>query len=315
MIQVSVIIPNYDHANFLKQRIESVLSQTFTDYELILLDDCSTDHSKEILREYIDHPKVSHLVFNDANSGSPFKQWMKGIALAKGNWIWIAESDDNAEPDFLQTAFDTINNDPGTGLFYSDSKIVSAMNSFKRFSDWKNSFYKTAHWSENYNANGIDEINNYLQFTNIINNSSAAIFKKEDLSAIAPKLEEFTYYGDWYLFISLGARYNISYCHLPLSHYNEHGNSQLNRPVDPVKQRKDYFMLLDLLYNLPGIKDKQQLLNFFALQYLNFGWLAERNIGKRSYTEWKNINEALAKKVMTRIRWQKLTGKKPKPIY
>ncbi|NOT52689.1 MAG: glycosyltransferase family 2 protein [Chitinophagaceae bacterium] len=314
-MQVSVIIPNYNHAAFLKQRIGSVLAQTYTNFELILLDDCSDDHSKEILLQYSDHPKVTHLVFNEVNSGSPFKQWIKGISLAKGNWIWIAESDDNAEPGFLETAMATVNNNPDTGLFYTDSHIISNTNSFKRFSDWKNNFYKTDRWSGNYHAKGIDETNSYLQFTNIINNASAAVFKKENLAEIAPRLRDFTYYGDWYLFLSLAARNTISYCHLPLSHYNEHSNSQLNRPIDPVLQRKDYFMLLDLLYNMPGIKDKQQLINFFALQYLNYGFKSQKEIGKRSYKEWKAINEPLAKKVMNRIWYQKLTGKKPKPIY
>lgn len=282
---------------------------------MILLDDCSTDHSKEILREYSDHPQVTHLVFNEVNSGSPFSQWIKGISLARGSWIWIAESDDNAEPGFLETALATVKNNPDTGLFYSDSSIISATNSFKKFSDWKNNFYKTDRWSGNYHAKGIDEINNYLQFTNTINNTSAAVFKKENLAEIAPRLQEFTYYGDWYLFLCLAAHYTISYCHLPLSHYTEHSNSQLNRPIDPVKQRKDYFLLLDLLYSLSGIKDKQELVNYFSLQYLGYGLIKQSDVGKRSYKEWKAINEPLAKKVMRRILYQKLTGKKPKPIY
>lgn len=313
MTEVSVIIPNYNHAPFLQQRIDSVLAQTYNNFELILLDDCSTDHSREILSRYSDHPKVSHLIFNDANSGSPFKQWAKGIALAKGNWIWIAESDDSAEPGFLERVLAMAG--PDAGLAYSDSDIFPEKKTFKRFSEWKNNFYKTYHWSNNYRANGMDEINSYLRSTNTINNSSAAILKKEELLANAPRLEEFTYYGDWYLFLTVAARYDIAYVSEVLSHYNEHPNSQLNRPIDPVKQRKDHFMLLDFLYQLPGLKNKNELLSFFSLQYLNYGFLEEKNTGKLCYDEWKAINEPLAKKVKRRIWFQKLTGKKPKPIY
>ena len=57
MIQISVIIPNYNHAVFLKERIESVLNQTYTNFELIILDDCSTDNSRDIIEFYRQHHK------------------------------------------------------------------------------------------------------------------------------------------------------------------------------------------------------------------------------------------------------------------
>ena len=88
--KVSIIVPNYNYERYLKERINSILNQTYTDYELILLDDASTDNSAELLAKYKNHPKVSHVIINKENSGSPFKQWMKGILLAKGEWIWIA---------------------------------------------------------------------------------------------------------------------------------------------------------------------------------------------------------------------------------
>ena len=102
MQTVSILIPNYNHALFLQQRIESVLNQTYQDFELIILDDCSTDHSKTIIESYRNHPKVSQIIYNQQNSGSVFKQWRKGIELAIGEYIWIAESDDYAAVDFLQ---------------------------------------------------------------------------------------------------------------------------------------------------------------------------------------------------------------------
>ena len=98
---ISVIIPNYNHGAFLQQRIESVLNQTFQDFELIILDDCSTDNSKAIIETYRYHPKVSTIEYNLENTGSTFLQWKKGIELAKGEWIWIAESDDWCETTLL----------------------------------------------------------------------------------------------------------------------------------------------------------------------------------------------------------------------
>lgn len=68
--KVSVIVPNYNHAPFLKDRLDSIFRQEFEDYEVILLDDCSTDGSREIIESYRDHEKVSHVVLNERNSGS-----------------------------------------------------------------------------------------------------------------------------------------------------------------------------------------------------------------------------------------------------
>ena len=93
-IEVSIIIPNYNYARFLQQRIESVLAQTYTDYEIILLDDASTDDSVSILNHYKTNSRVAHLEINSVNTGSPFIQWQKGISLSRGKYIWIAESDD-----------------------------------------------------------------------------------------------------------------------------------------------------------------------------------------------------------------------------
>src|SRR5260370_14145431 len=102
MPTVSVVVPNYNHARFLRQRVDSILAQTFQDFELILLDDWSTDESRSILREYVSDPRV-RTEFNEVNSGSTFKQWNKGVRLARGKYVWLAESDDSAATRFLQS--------------------------------------------------------------------------------------------------------------------------------------------------------------------------------------------------------------------
>src|SRR5215469_17881071 len=99
--RVSVVVPNYNHAQFLPKRIDSILGQSFQDFEVILLDDCSTDDSRSILSQYSAPPRV-RLEFNQTNSGSPFKQWNKGVRLANGKYIWIAESDDYADERLLE---------------------------------------------------------------------------------------------------------------------------------------------------------------------------------------------------------------------
>ena len=90
--KVSVIMPNYNHAPFLRERMDSILSQDYSEYEVIVLDDASTDGSRAILNEYAGHPRVKLLLTSDTNSSNTFVQWQRGMAHADGDYIWIAET-------------------------------------------------------------------------------------------------------------------------------------------------------------------------------------------------------------------------------
>lgn len=68
---VSVIVPNYNHARFLPERLNSVFQQDFDNYEVILLDDKSTDNSADVLASYASHPRVSHLILTKAILAAP----------------------------------------------------------------------------------------------------------------------------------------------------------------------------------------------------------------------------------------------------
>lgn len=121
---VSVVVPNYNYARYLDARLTSILNQTFQDFELILLDDASTDNSLEILDKYKNNLHVSHLVVNEQNTGSPFKQWMKGILLAKGEWVWIAEADDLCESTFLETCVEQVQKYSNISVCMTASKYI-----------------------------------------------------------------------------------------------------------------------------------------------------------------------------------------------
>ena len=118
---VSVIIPNYNHARYLDERIQSVLNQTYQNFEVIILDDKSKDNSVEVINKYRDNPHVSHVIINEENSGSTFKQWHKGFELAKGELIWIAESDDKCKKEFLETLLRFFEQEPQCVLAYTRS--------------------------------------------------------------------------------------------------------------------------------------------------------------------------------------------------
>ncbi|TXN72117.1 glycosyltransferase family 2 protein, partial [Methylobacterium sp. WL8] len=100
--KVSIIVPNFNHAPYLNERLKSIYDQTYKNFEVILLDDCSYDESAKILTKFANtHKNNTRLFINKKNSGGVFNQWKKGFSLAIGELIWIAESDDYCSSDFL----------------------------------------------------------------------------------------------------------------------------------------------------------------------------------------------------------------------
>lgn len=185
---VSVIIPNYNHAPYLKLRIDSVLNQSYSDFEVILLDDKSTDNSIDILNEYKEHPKVSHILLNKQNSGTTFKQWQKGISLAKGEYIWIAESDDYADETFLEKVITSINKHQAV-LGCALSQIINENGHIIRpRSEIMDKEY--------YPQKGF--LNNYLLTGNVIYNASTVVFRKDAINlTIWDEVTKLKYCGDW----------------------------------------------------------------------------------------------------------------------
>lgn len=174
---VSVIIPNYNHESFLKKRIDSVLNQTFQNFELIILDDCSTDNSRDIIELYRGKARISNIVYNEINSGSPFKQWEKGIQMALGKYIWIAESDDYCDEAFLESALKALQNN-NHAIHYCQSYNVDENDNIVNDNFWWTENITSINWCQPFYMDGKDFINKALQFKCVIPNASAVVFKK-----------------------------------------------------------------------------------------------------------------------------------------
>ena len=212
---VSVIIPNYNHSKFLNIRIESVLNQTYKNFEIIILDDKSSDNSKEIIKRYEKNEHISNIVFNNQNSGSTFKQWQKGFELAKGEYIWIAESDDTCEKELLDTLIAEFEQDHNCVAAFCKSIKINTEGEIIGEEGLNHSFH----------INGIDFIKKYLSRQNYIANASSAIFKKNVLSKIDKNYTEFHGCGDWIFWIEISACGYVSYNNTPLNFFRIHNNN------------------------------------------------------------------------------------------
>ncbi len=213
MPEVSVIIPNYNHADYLIQRIESILQQTYQDFELIILDDLSTDSSLDVIELYRQHPRVSHIVFNEINSGSTFNQWEKGIELASGKYIWIAESDDWCEPDLLQTLTDGLKNNPECVLGYAQTYVINGFNDIQKVS---------VHHKLTDCINGKNYIRNYLAESCTIWNASMMLFKKDSYLKVSKAFKSFKMCGDWLFYIEMAVQGDVFVSGRVLNYFRNH---------------------------------------------------------------------------------------------
>ena len=188
---VSVIVPNYNHARYLDKRMETILGQTYPNFEVIILDDCSTDNSIEVIARYKDNPHLKQVVVSDTNSGSPFKQWDKGIHLATGDLIWIAESDDYCELNFLEELVKAYTEKPN---------VVVAFCQYVLFSD-DYTLAPKEHKTRYYN--GRKYICNRLLRYNEIQNASGVIFSHEAYSHISQDYLTYKSAGDLHFWCEL----------------------------------------------------------------------------------------------------------------
>jgi len=218
---VSVIIPNYNHAFYLKQRIDSILGQTYQDFEIIILDDCSTDKSRDILEQYSSHSKVSQVIYNDNNSGTTFKQWQKGIELAQGEWIWIAESDDYCEPSFLETLLNEIGNKEEVVLSYCQSIMFTNDKQIHTKTNWPELSSEMA---------GKDWVVSEMLGTCNLINASMAIFKKAAIKNLDWSLTNFKLCGDWFFWTQIASKGHVLVSGKYLNYFRKHIKSASNTP-------------------------------------------------------------------------------------
>jgi glycosyltransferase involved in cell wall biosynthesis len=212
MPKVSVVVPNYNHEPFLRRRLDSIYGQTYKNIEVLLLDDMSSDGSRKVMNEYlVAYPEITRTIYNESNSGSPFRQWAKGMREASGELVWIAESDDFCDERFLEILVRSFD-DEAVLLAYGDSIFVDKDESplagnFKAYladldcaEKWTQSYVNTAHI----------EVQEALGIKNTIPNASSVLFRRP---SELPLLEDDQWLsmrvaGDWvfYLHVILGGK-------------------------------------------------------------------------------------------------------------
>lgn len=252
--KVSVVVPNYNYEKYISKRIDSILRQTYPIYELIILDDCSTDDSAEVIERKIEDIKVKYpelkvrFVKNEKNSGKAMRQWKKGFELAEGDYVWIAEVDDLSSRNFLAEVMKGFD-DPKVVISYAESAIINSFGlmiipNFR----WSRDKEKTGHYERSYISDGNKEIEEIMAIRCTIPNVSGAVFKNDKkFLKYFDKATEFSQAGDWYFYAKVLENGKIAYNRKSLNKFRVHSSSKTSRSkkdrthFDEVVLMHEYF--------------------------------------------------------------------------
>lgn len=234
--QITAIIPNYNYAEFLPERVKTIADQTFPIHELLILDDCSKDNSAEVaeilIQKYKNHfPGGIRFIPNERNAGV-FRQWYKGVSLAQGELIWIAEADDMCR-NTMQAKLVHAFRDPDVKLAYAQSALID-----KNGEVYSETYLQYTHniskykWRTDYLWDAKTEIETALAVKNTIPNASGTLIRKTAFSQIPEKLFTYKIIGDWFAYLHIIKDGKIAFCAESLNLYRQHPGSVVAKNPD-----------------------------------------------------------------------------------
>jgi O-antigen biosynthesis protein len=228
--RVSVVVPNYNYARYLAERLATITAQTYPIYELLVLDDASTDNSVQVASNELAGCSIDYrLVANQTNSGSVFRQWRRGVDLAGGDLVWIAEADDLADPDFLELTVPAFNS-PSVVLSYCQSRQMATDGTTlcEHYLDYTADISREK-WCKAYVENGVHEIREAMSVKNTIPNVSAVVFRRavlaQALDESAEQLATLRVAGDWLVYVAVLARGDVAFTPRTMNSHRRHQGS------------------------------------------------------------------------------------------
>jgi glycosyltransferase involved in cell wall biosynthesis len=221
--EVSVVLPNYNYEDYLPERLDSITAQEFQDFEIILLDDASPDNSAKLLTDFAATRPGTQVKLNTENSGSPFKQWMLGMDMAKSDIIWLAEADDYCEPDLLTTLLPMFD-DRNMRMASCMSVPVRADGSV--IGDYRPIYLDRiapGRFDNDYIVTDNEEANHGLGIANTIPNASGVMFRRFDAEPeFIEKVTNMRLCGDWFFYTRAMKGGLVGFSTAPLNYHRRH---------------------------------------------------------------------------------------------
>ncbi len=226
---ISICVPSYNHQKFVKEAVESVLNQTYSNFELIIIDDCSVDNSINIIKSY-DDPRIKFYQ-NEDNMGG-YRTLNKAARLAKGDLVAILHTDDKYDHHFLEEIVKAYNKYPDSKVFvtavYNQDDVLRHITPIYPF-----------------NSEGIitrKEAMTRLTYDNNIGNGVNLVIHKDALCEKDLYNQKYTIVGDLDLFMRLAENYDFVYINKLLTYYRMHDSNLTHKVfLEMVKQSHEVY--------------------------------------------------------------------------
>lgn len=236
---VSIAIGTYNGERFLREQLDSVLSQTYKHLEIIICDDRSNDDTCNILREYACKDSRIKLFYNTENLGL-VKNFDKAISLCSGEYIALCDQDDIWDPNKIAVLLDNIGD---ALLIHSDATLINA---------------EGAIFSTSYTSYSQKKLYSNFKYYALGNNNvtgCTALFRSELRPYILPIPKQTTVH-DWWIALIASNHGKIHYCSQPLINYRQHDSNligaaspEIDKIINPIESRSfAYQKLLSVLF-------------------------------------------------------------------
>lgn len=257
---VTVIAPNFNKAPYLHARLDSIYKQTYRNFEVVILDDNSSDNSKSVIDKFSKRDKTSCVLYNENNSGNVFRQWRKGIEQAQGDIIWIAECDDYCDIRFLERLVPSLTSSFNVGVAYAQSNYVDQDGKiFGSHIESLRGLDKNL-WLNDFLMDGPEFVRRFLRRMNCLPNASGIIFKKDLVSLI--DWDEVTSYGvcgDWWIWAKFLMNANVTFCSEPLNYFRFDTTTARSKASRDLSRVREHLRILTMIDSGVGLSSEQRI--------------------------------------------------------
>ncbi len=209
IVPIGCVVPNYNYGHYLPERLNSIFAQTYPLARIVMLDDASTDNSAAIAeRIAAEHRRDLSLHCTPTNSGSVFAQWRRATALCDADYLWIAEADDSAQPQFLARMADALRQHPDAVMAISDACAIDQHGTVI-MPDYQRYFIEAGapELARFGRFAARDFAQRFLAERNLILNVSGVLMRKDALAAALDRLgaaiTQFKLAGDWLVYLEI----------------------------------------------------------------------------------------------------------------
>ncbi|HEV8548680.1 MAG TPA: glycosyltransferase [Polyangiaceae bacterium] len=222
MPHVSVILPNYNYARYLRECVRSVLRQTHRNFEVLYVDDASTDDSHAVIETFRGDPKLTILEHRQ-NSGTVYRRWNEGAREAKGDWLWFPNADDAMTPRFLEVLTALGERDPRVALVHCRNLRIDGLGRLIG-NGWDGQAELVARLEHDYVEQGHAEVV-HLSGGCYLTSASSLIIRRDAFLAAGGFDERLWGCADYDLYLRLLHEHDIAYTTEPLAYYRIHGEN------------------------------------------------------------------------------------------